>query len=281
MFQYAAARRLAKMHKTELKLDISSFHINNLRKYELDCFELEASIATERDIDRCLGSFRMKRLRFLRKLGINLNLESIKSPNLLKELHYHFNPNVLTASNNSYLLGYWQSEKYFVDIKDTLLKEFTFRHCKGNKNALIQEAIRSTESVSIHIRRTDYITNPAAHQFHGVCSLEYYQNCIKVLEKKIENPHFFVFSDDPVWVQENFKINFPTTIVRDNDLTKGFEDLRLMIQCRHNIIANSSFSWWGAWLNSNPQKVVLAPRKWFRDSSVSTHDLLPKEWLII
>ena len=116
------------------------------------------------------------------------------------------------------------------------------------------------------------------NKFHGVCSLEYYANAIKNVSEKVVNPVFYVFSDDIAWVKENLKIDFPTKYVSDGIL-KDYEELMLMSYCKHNIIANSSFSWWGAWLNKNPEKVVVAPKQWFADESVDTSEIIPETWI--
>jgi hypothetical protein len=135
--------------------------------------------------------------------------------------------------------------------------------------------------VSVHIRRGDYVTNSHTNAVHGTCSLEYYENAINYISEKVKAPHFFVFSDDYKWALENFKNrSYPVTCI-SNNADKNYEDLTLMYNCKHHIIANSSFSWWGAWLNPNEDKIVIGPKQWFKSKkqSTDTKDVMPKEWV--
>jgi hypothetical protein len=143
----------------------------------------------------------------------------------------------------------------------------------------IAEQISRVNSVSLHVRRGDYVANLKVAAIHGLCSKEYYASAIKFISKKVERPHFFVFSDDINWVENNFKINYPCTYINQNFSNESYNDLRLMSLCQHNIIANSSFSWWGAWLNCNSEKIVIAPKKWFANSDKRCDDLIPEKWV--
>src|SRR3989338_2275612 len=245
MFQYAAGRRLAHHLKTDLKFDLCGYQIQNRitpRRYNLSAFNIMEKIAAKEEVEALIGSrfislilFRMDRLtglKFAPRNYINRILET------------SFDPGILTLADGVYLEGHWQSEKYFVDIAEILREEFTFLNPPVGKNKELLRLISSVESVSIHLRRTDYVTNPKAHEMHGICDIDYYQRCVKQLIKKIRNPHFVIFSDDPGWASENLKFQYPTTIVTNNQEDQGHEDLRLMSQCKHHIIANSSFSWW-------------------------------------
>jgi len=148
----------------------------------------------------------------------------------------------------------------------------------GNLYKNNEQKIKEKNSVSLHIRRGDYLTMQKAIDTIGVCPLDYYDKAIREITRKIKNPTFFIFSDDINWVKENLKTNSPTIFVSGGKL-KDYEELILMSKCKHNIIANSSFSWWGAWLNNNPNKIVIAPKKWFKDTSKNTRDLIPESWL--
>ena len=180
-----------------------------------------------------------------------------------------------------YIEGYWQTEKYFKNIEHTIKKDFTFKTKPDKNNQSLLNQIKNCNAVAIHVRRGDYVKNPVANRILGVCNLDYYNKCINLIIRKINNPHFFIFSDDPKWTINNLNIDFPATYVSHNGSDKGYEDLRLMSNCKHQIIANSSFSWWGAWLNNNPNKVVMAPKKWFNDLSINTEDLIPESWVKI
>ena len=173
------------------------------------------------------------------------------------------------------------ANKYFADIRDILLGELTVRYEQDRQSREVAEEITSTSSVSIHVRRGDLVSNPFANRVFGTCSPEYYMKCIDFIGSKITDPHFFVFSDDSSWSSENLNLQYPTTFVNHNDANRDYEDLRLMSSCKHHILANSSFSWWAAWLNTNPDKTVLAPARWFRDEGRNTPDRLPDSWIKI
>ena len=189
-----------------------------------------------------------------------------------------YSKNKLKKFDNIYLSGYWQGEKYLENTNYNINNYFKF-NC-ANKLTKISEKIKNTNSVSIHFRRGDYVNNIKTNTFHGLCGFNYYNNGIKFISKNISNPIYFVFSDDINWVKQNFKLNYPTIYIEDN---KDYEDMYLMSLCRHNIIANSTFSWWGAWLNKNPDKIVIAPQKWFADKvkNKNTNKIIPKEWIRI
>jgi hypothetical protein len=174
--------------------------------------------------------------------------------------------------------GYWQTENYLIDIKDTILNDFQLKLPLRNELKEIALKISDSNSVSIHIRRGDYAQDKKTNAHHGTCSLEYYQEAIKLITEKIQNPIFYIFSDDIEWVKENLKINYPKYHVEGN---KGFEDMELMKNCKHNIIANSSFSWWAAWLNTNKEKIIIAPKNWLNNPKFDTSDVVPNSWIKI
>ena len=281
MFQYAAARRLAEKHSTSLRLDITGFETYKLQRYGLHCFHIWEYLASQTEIECCLGYARCKIAKLVRRLGARIDIKRYANSNLRREKSFRFDSAILDAPDNIYLDGYWQSERYFADIREILMREFTIKYPQDAKSREISQLIEATRSVSLHIRRGDYVENPITYQSHGTCSLDYYQKCVDLFSQRVKNPHFFVFSDDPQWAKENLKTSFPLTIISHNLSYRNYEDLRLMSQCKHNIIANSSFSWWGAWLNPNPDKLVCAPKKWFNDQSIDVKDLLPHEWIKI
>ncbi len=281
MFQYAVARRLAITHRTSVALDMIFFEniaeVDTPRVYELDCFKLQAQILnpTSRPAENPDTNYLGKRGK-LRLLKDSL---TGKAWLVYREPHHNFDPSVANLPNKTYLIGYWQTEKYFLDIRDEILADFSFAHQPGPQNKTLLKQVQSTESVSIHVRRGDYVTNKNAHAFHGTKDNAYYQAALKPILKQVKKPTLFVFSDDPAWCKKHLTFKYPTTYVEGN--TRGYEDMRLMMHCQHNIIANSSFSWWAAWLNQNPDKLVVAPKQWFNDPSVNTADVLPDSWLKI
>lgn len=282
MFQYAAARRLAWRHNAVLKLDISFLEGEQIRsthrEYALKHLNVRAEIVNKDEMNEVLGFGRNPLHKTLFKLGRMIGVKT-RAFNILKECHFHFDPDVLLAPDDTYMEGYWQSERYFKDIKEIILEELAVKHPIEGKNLELAEMIGSTNSVSLHIRRGDFVTNPETSRVHGVCSLEYYLESIKEISKKVTDPYFFIFSDDLNWVKENLKIDYPVTYVDFNEPDNAYEDMRLMSLCRHNIIANSSFSWWGAWLNSNPDKLVFVPKKWFNQFEADASDLIPVNWI--
>ena len=276
MFQYAAARRIANINNTSLKFDISHFKYYQDRQYDLDCFNVTQDFATTEEIMRLRGP----KTRSFNGLVFK-SLEKYKPyyrRRYIRERHYHFDPEIFKISSDVYLEGYWQSEKYFKDIEDIIRNEFKIKHKPDSENRKMGPEISGLQSVSIHIRRGDYVSDPVINKFHGVCPLEYYYTAIKRIAKTIKNPHFYIFSDDIKWAQDSLKIPYPTTFITNNATGKPFEDLRLMSFCKHHIIANSSFSWWGAWLSVNAGKIVFAPKKWFIDAGNNINDLIPGSW---
>lgn len=189
---------------------------------------------------------------------------------------------VLNVKFSNVVSGYWQGERYFINCEDDIRRDFQFVKHLDRKNMEILEEIDRTNSVSIHVRRGDYISDKKTNEFHGVCTQQYYNEAIKEIKSRVKSPKFFVFSDDPEWVKVNLKIHNATYI----DWNKGnmdYKDMQLMCHCKHNIIANSSFGWWGAWLNSNPDKIVITPKKWFENNEAQKNSkhILPRAWIKI
>ena len=143
----------------------------------------------------------------------------------------------------------------------------------------MEREVRKAGAISMHVRRGDYVNNPQTNAFHGVCTIEYYQNAAALLAGQVAEPKFVVFTDDLAWACENLNLQWPTLFVEHDDDCLPHNDIWLMAQCSHHIIANSSFSWWGAWLGVNPQRLVIAPAQWFRQPDIDTSDLFPEAWV--
>ena len=188
-----------------------------------------------------------------------------------------FNP------NNKYFVGYWQSENYFNSIEKIIREHFKFKPTLSEKNLRLKKRIENSNSVSLHIRRGDYVNNASAYKTHGLCSIEYYNRAIDEIKRQVKDPIFFIFSDDPEWVKStDFGIiNFE--IIDWNIGNLSYIDMQMMNCCKHNIIANSSFSWWGAWLNSNSKKIVISPKKWFANDVLNEQakNIVPNSWIKI
>ncbi len=277
MFQYSAARRLADTHRTTLKLDISAFDNHGPRRYSLGAFNIKASIASRKDIASLKGRVN-ERLRgsVRRYLGLELAPSSY-----VREKSYSFDPHVLELPDNIYLDGYWQSDKYFLSIDNIIRRDFTIMLERSPLDDTLMHDIASSTSVSIHVRRGDYVSDPNTSHVHGTCDLDYYLRSTQLVKRAIGTPHFFIFSDEPSWAAKNIVLAGQATYVAHKGTSSDLRDLRLMSLCKHHIIANSTFSWWGAWLCRNESTFVVAPSKWFNGTDRVTRDLIPERWNLI
>lgn len=280
MFQYAIGRRIALLNQSQLKLDLhflnDKTHKKNftIRNYELAHFNINAITSNYKEFAYFYNNDIYSRLK--RRFG------SIK---LIKEQGLKFVPEILNLKGNIYLDGYWQCEKYFESIRSILLDDFKLKPAliaQMENNIFlsdIKSQIISNNSIAVHFRRGDYVTNAVINQQHGTCNIQYYREAIKYISGRIENPHFYLFSDDPDWLaNQNIAEGYPTTLVASSNMHL---DMYLMSLCQHNIIANSSFSWWGAWLNVNEEKIVIAPKQWFANQHMNNQaqDLIPEKWI--
>ncbi len=174
---------------------------------------------------------------------------------------------------------YFQNEKYFKDISEEIRHEFTLKDTLLPDARNFLEQIIALNSVSLHVRRGDYINDKKTNEYHGVCRQEYYESAMKMIQEKVPDVKYFVFSDDIEWTKKIF-VGDKFVFVSSPNIT-GHEEMFLMSKCKHNIIANSSFSWWGAWLNENPKKIVIAPKTWFNDPKADENHSLPVNWIRI
>jgi hypothetical protein len=277
MFQYATARALSIDLNTQLVLDISDFDGYSLHQgFELNrVFNCEANIASDDDLSAILHWQKSKLARrLLKKFPFNF----LRSKKFVLEPSFQYWSGIKNIADNSYLMGYWQSESYFSHHAETIRSDFRFKPELTSKNTEVLAHINEANAVSLHVRRGDYVQNAHTNATHGVCSLQYYKNAIDQIANSVKAPVFFVFSDDIEWVKSNLQIDFPCFYIDHNHGIDSFNDMRLMSNCQHHIIANSSFSWWGAWLNANPEKIVIAPKQWFANNT-NVSDLLPKGWI--
>jgi len=278
MFQYATARALAIRNEAELKLDTSEFGHYPLRCYKLSLYQIVEEFATQQDLRLYRWGLRNKLASRVLRWAPKLR-PLLKSPVLVQH-QYNFEPYVIGMDGDMYLVGIWQSEKYFKDVQHVIRTDLVLKTPLEEESSHLAETIQSTaDTVSVHVRRGDYVTDPEARVRLGLCPLEYYSEAISKMVDALKDPHFFLFSDDPEWVRSNLKIDFPTHYVDHNPPERDYEDLRLMSLCSHHIIANSSFSWWGAWLSDNPSKMVIAPNRWFADPRIDDRDLIPNGWM--
>lgn len=216
----------------------------------------------------------------LRNLRNKLTKINIKIPRLTENPYFKYDEKYLNVEPPIYLDGFFQSCRYPEMVRSELIEDFRLKKPMNAKNKKVLEQIKNTESVSLHYRRTDYLKSRVANVM-GACTDEYYEKAVDTIAEKLNKPlTLFIFSDDPKWVKENVKFNHDTIVVDINSGKRGYYDFELMKNCKHNIIANSSFSWWAAWLNENPEKIVIAPKIWMKNIE-SDYDLMPEEWIRI
>jgi len=277
MFQYAAGRALSLSKEVEFKLDVSDFDAYRLHQgFELQrVFCCPVQLANLDEVRSVLG---WQSSSITRRILARPELAVFRRRSFAVEPHFHFWDGINYVGVNSYLTGYWQTEKYFSGYSDVIRSDLSFKNPFNNINACVAEQINGVSAVSLHVRRGDYVNNPKTTANHGVCSLDYYLSAIQYIAERVAKPEFFIFSDDPAWVKDNINIDFPSRYIDHNQGAESYNDMRLMSLCKHHIIANSSFSWWGAWLNPDPNKIVVAPRKWFANSN-DVSDLFPDAWV--
>lgn len=271
MFQYAFYKSLEQYFAT-VKADISGF-----KNYPLhNGFELERVFHLKLRYSSNIENLMLGGGPYLLAKAWKIICKLIDRYYYCKSPLY-FDPNIFKDKGNTYYWGYWQNERYFSNISDQIRSDFTFRNRFSEKNVWIKDMINSTNSVSIHIRRGDYVDHP---RHGGICDTEYYHKAIKYIDTKILTATYFVFSNDIAWCKNNLDIANCYYI----DWNKGEEsyiDMQLMSLCQHNIIANSSFSWWGAWLNNNSHKIVISPSRWFNEGAHDINDIIPNSWICL
>lgn len=275
LFQVAAGIRLAAVHGTVLKLDLSPLEDETFftpRSYELAPFWIDVAEASAAEVEALAGS---RRKRLLAWLPGRARSQADTAAN---ERHFHFDSDVLCLDDDVCLRGYWQSERYFADAATLVRKALRFKEPATARNAELAAEIAGPSAVSLHVRRGDYVSNPSAREIHGLCTLDYYQRAVAILCEQVVDPFFYIFSDEPDWVRANLRVDAPFAIIDHNGTDACHEDMRLMSLCAHHIIANSSFSWWGAWLGANSEKIVIAPERWFAVSDRDTRDVVPEAW---
>lgn len=273
LFQYAYALSLVKKGY-DVKLDISAFDTYTLHGgYSLNHYNKRVNNASPEEVTA------MTHIGFGKKLM--RQLQGKKSRPVAKEVNSAFDEKMLSPEDNHYLVGYFQSEKYFQQIRGELLDSLVLQEPLSSYTKNTLDRINKSEvSVSVHVRRGDYVTNAEALKTHGVCSLDYYQQAVMLINAKFDNVSYYIFSDDIDWVKDNLVIDNAFYVDSEEERFSG-EDMFLMSQCNHNIIANSSFSWWGAWLNTHIDKLIVAPKNWYADEKKQylSEMMIPRDWI--
>jgi len=254
MFQYAMAKAASLRLNADLRLNLKRFENDRMRQYTLGLWKIVTNGICNDEPNRIVED------------GLPYN------ESLLKRIHA-----------DSSLIGYWQTERYFKDIKHILKEEFTPRQNLTSGGFATEKMILDSgnRSVFLTVRRTDYVSS----NFHGVLSMEYYNKALDIIASQVPNPIIFVFSDEPEWCKINLKFSYQTIIAGNYDITTGNhlgredEELWLMRNCKHAVMANSSYSWWGAWLNDTG--IVVAPQRWFLSNEKDSSDIIPERWIKI
>jgi hypothetical protein len=277
MFQGALALALHKQNKSEVYLDISHFEqFQTHQGFELQrLFALDLPIASDTQLKSVLG---WKHSKVGQNIMERKRLSFLRSTNYYKEDCSPFSEDVFRLNDPCYIVGFWQNERYFSHIEHVIRDKFRFDPPLTGKNTQLASLASDGIPVSLHVRRGDYVGNSA---FHGLLGRSFYLRAMKYIEQQLTNPTYFVFSDDLDWVRSNIPIDKEHHFISHNQGEDSFYDLWLMSLCEHHIIANSSFSWWGSWLNPSPDKMVLAPKKWFTDPKMCDVDPIPKSWIKI
>jgi hypothetical protein len=271
MFQYATGRALAAKHGTQLVLDSSWIAgtggsvTTEVRRYELACFALDAPLAQVADVAR-----------------LRRTLVPSRRPVLQELVEPQFGqpcPELAQAGDNTYLRGYWQNVDYFGDAETLLRQDFTFSPAIAEEDAELARQIHESAepAVSVHVRRSDYVSDPGVRERMGTLEPEYYSRALDALGSGVGSVRQFVFTDDPEWCKTSIRLNDQDVIVG----ATGAAEMHLMTLCDHHVLADSSFSWWGAWLSPSPAKIVVAPRPWLQDPRWDESGRIPADWVRI
>lgn len=288
MFQYAVGLNLAKKNNTRLTLDTVFLSDRFPRKefayrtYDLGVFKLDPRVGSGNTLlSKVASALPIPGVWLALDLAFIRMRDVFDMQKLIKEKNEHeFDPAIPAVGVSALLWGRWQNEKYFKDIAGDVRRAFELRVPLAGEAARIAEEIARTNSISIHVRRGDYAAFKSVETLHGKTDLHYYDRAVAYVAARVKKPHFFVFSDDVQWCKENLKLSFPMTFVERS--AAGPHDashMELMSLCKHNIITNSTFSWWGAWRNGNAEKIVIAPERWYADPAQIQVDVVPNSWI--
>lgn len=282
LFQYAAAKSLSLYHETELQLDVSSFLRTELPDLEVprdfEMYNFKGVNERSVDVNTLVNN---KEYSFLSEKGLERLLPNYKR-GIYKEPFYHFDNNFFKSRKNVFLKGGWQSYKYFDKFQNNIVNALQLKDNlidAGEKT--LYETAGSGGVVSVHVRRGDYLRKPIILEWHGIMGKEYYAEAFEQISKRSTINKVLYFSDEPEWVANELLPIMHGEIISGKISKSQYQDFYLMQHCSHNIVANSSFSWWAAYLNPNPDKIVIAPKRWFNKAPYDTKDLIPENWIRI
>lgn len=283
MFQYAFGKAVTARHNTILKLDTGFLLDRSLkntvfRDYDLSIYNLNIEIADRNDITRVLSS--IPEYNIIERMQHKFLKEQIpyyRKSEFYEQEYYSYDPNVFKSQIDVYFFGYWQNQNYFKGIEKKLRIDFSFKNSLSEKENLLLHEIKSSNSVAINVRRTDYISDKETNEFMGVINENYYTDAIKLVRQKITNPKFYIFSDDISWCRKEFSSLENHFIVDHTYAGNKFGSyLQLMSSCKNFVIPNSTFAWWAVWLSPLKDKVVVQPKRWVNDPKKNTNGLVFK-----
>lgn len=274
LFQYAYGLYLARKHGTELALDTRAYESGPQHGYLLDRLQIDAPVVAGDQLRKLPRKYREESRWSMRSM---LSVQGLRRH---KESPFGFRESHLQVANDRYLVGYWQSERFFPGMREELLQQFRPRSPLSEQSSRVLNRIQATESAVLHIRRGDYLSNPEAAKLYAALQLDYYIRSLQdwVATHRTLQPEVFVFSNDMQWCKENISLPWRTHWVDHNGSETAHEDMCLMSHAQCNVIANSTFSWWAAWLNNRPGRAVYAPADWFRPNTLDGSSLLCENW---
>ena len=268
MFQYAAGLALSQRLSSQLLIDSRQYSTYTLHGFGLNSWRLSGQQASE----ALLKKAPLLLIRLGQKFPFLLNHKRF-----FREKSLAFDARWKQLSHAKWLIGYFQSEHYFKSARAAIVQEFTLRDPLPNQALLFEQAMQACQSVAVHVRRGDYVSNPETLKIHGICSPAYYQAAIQSIKKRVPGATFYVFSNDEVWAKANIDWPLNTQFVNSGSSSPAV-DMALMAACKHHIIANSSYSWWGAWLAASEHGIKIAPQPWFDEPTYPEADLVPAHW---
>lgn len=297
LFQYALGRQLT--YDTDESLALDTFWYPKEREnfsdltFKLDTFDTSFSVVDDRDVHEVVpggrtGTDLARRLcrycpTMLQNvanyyLEIQKNYPSPLMPSVCDTgvpHGYHFEPSILDITDNAYLDGFWQTEKYFTGIESVIRNDLSISEPLTGPSRKLVKHLSETNSVGLHVRRGDYV------EIGEALPPSYFESAVSAIASNVDDPRFFVFSNDIEWAKNNLSIPHSVVYVTNNYSDTDYEDLQLMSQCDHNIISNSTFSWWGAWLGEQPEQTTIAPSLWLMDQPTRDLDIVPDRWHVI
>jgi len=287
MFQYALGRHLAIKNRAELIVDTTHFeHIPRnreyfvKREYDLDVFDMDVEILEPKNANGLpyYSEKNTHRIKHFVKTYFNL-YKYLDNYQILRESSgFFFDKEILKSGKNAYLIGYWQNEKYFMDIEKQIREDFTIKKTLAESVYSLAMEISGTNSVCLNIRRGDFVNNPT----HGFVGMEYVLKAVDYIRRNVDIQRIYIFSDDIEWCKENLRFEIPYSFVTHSYAGSKFSSyLYLMTKCRHFIIPNSTFGWWAAWLSENPEKMIIAPKQWVNIPGLDASGIIPEGWITI